>query len=132
MPRRLNITARPQSRDELADWYAAALDEQAGSGLTVTEYAEEIGVAAATLYQWRRRLAVDAEDYRGAPQRPMGLVEVELGTAPTSASSSSGYGPRNERVGTFTVRLDRGRGIEVPREFDDAELRRLVTVLESC
>jgi hypothetical protein len=40
----------------LAGWYSAALSAQASSGLSITEYAPCIGVAAATLYEWRPRL----------------------------------------------------------------------------
>ena len=123
MPK-LRITARPRGRDELAEWYAAALDDQATSGLTVAEYAEEIGVAAATLYQWRRRLSVDAGGDLSAPPRPAGLVEVTLEAERTE--------PSIEAAGVFTVRLGCGRSIELPQHFDGSELRRLVEILESC
>ncbi len=54
----IELSARPRNRDDLAAWYAAALEDQVASGLSVAEYAGLIGVTATTLYEWRRRLAV--------------------------------------------------------------------------
>ena len=44
--RRIDLSHRPRSREKLAGWYAAALDDQASSGLSVAEYAAELGVTA--------------------------------------------------------------------------------------
>ncbi len=116
--RRIDLGARPTSRDELASWYSAALEAQAASGVSVTDYAEQIGVTAATLYQWRRRLSSSSGDSQGRAS----LVEVTIGR-PNTASTSGG----------MIVRLGDGRrSIEVPRSFDGDDLRRLVTLLESC
>lgn len=116
--RRIDLGARPTSRDELAAWYSAALEAQAASGVSVTDYAEQIGVTAATLYQWRRRLSSSSGD----SQRRANLVEVTIGR-PSPANIAPG----------MIVRLGDGRrSIEVPRSFDGDDLRRLVTVLESC
>ena len=108
-------------RDELARWYSEALAEQAASGLSVAEYAEEIGVTASTLYQWRRRLARTEGERQS--RRPFGLVEVAIEDEGDAARAKSEH---------LVVRLEGGRGIEVPVGFDDGELRRLVGVLESC
>jgi transposase-like protein len=108
---------RPRSRVELATWYATALEAQASSGLSVTKFAEEIGVTAATLYQWRRRLWRSAAGQRGQAR----LVEVSLATAQANSVAES-----------FVVRVAGGRSIEVPQGFDEGNLRRLVAVLESC
>ena len=48
--------ARPTGRAGLTAWYAAALAHQARSGLSVAEFARQLGASAATLYEWRRRL----------------------------------------------------------------------------
>ncbi len=112
---------RPVGRDELARWYAEALAEQASSGLSVADYAEEIGVTASTLYQWRRRLAQGEGCDRA--RSPFGLVEVAIEEERGRAEGKAEH---------LVVRLEGGRRIEVPGGFDDAELRRLVTVLESC
>lgn len=116
--RRFDLGERPRSRDELAAWYSAALDGQAASGLSVTAYAEQIGVTAATLYQWRRRLL----DSDGETPGRANLVEVTI-ARPSRPTGDS----------TLVVRVSDGRrSIEVPRGFDGDELRRLVTALESC
>lgn len=74
--RRIDLGQRPTSREELADWCATALAAQASSGLSVSAYAAQLGVTAATLYQWRRRLACDGDgDHEGLPAN---LVEVTL------------------------------------------------------
>ena len=116
---RIGCTRRPRSREELASWYAEALDDQACSGLSMTEYAEELGVSAATLYQWRRRLLSDDRDSGRAES--FGLVEV------TVERDVEG-----REDGAFVVHLHRDRRVDVPRGFDSAELRRLVMALESC
>lgn len=120
MPK-VDLTRRPVSREDLASWYAVALAEQESSGLSVADFADELGVTATTLYHWRRRLAADtAKDGRGSPSS-IGLVEVTVGSRVVAGDT-----------GSFVVRLAADRSIEVPCAFDDADLRRLVTVLESC
>ena len=119
----IDFNGRPQSHEDLPGWYAAALAAQASSGLSVAEYADGIGVTATTLYQWRRRLAAGGGDKGHRSRRSrVGLVEVTVERGAVTANDAK----------TFVVRLGRDRGIEVPRGFADADLRRLVTLLESC
>lgn len=116
--RRIDVGARPASRSELTEWYAAALADQAASGLSVAEYAGHLGVSVPTLYQWRRRIGAPK---RGATADGTKIVEVTLArSAPVTSDS-------------MVVRVCSGRrSIEVPRGFDDEDLRRLVAALESC
>lgn len=111
------MDVRPSRRSELAAWYESVLEEQEQSGLSVTEFAEEIGVTASTLYQWRRRLTTPSRRTGGVAS---GLVRVQV--------ARGGEALR----GTLVVRLNSGRGIEVPRGFDPEELSRLIEVLEAC
>jgi hypothetical protein len=73
-----HLSGRPSARSDLAEFYAAALADQAARGMSIADYAEELGVTAATLYSWRRRLG-------GAPAKaapctdPLGLIEVKMG-----------------------------------------------------
>jgi transposase-like protein len=124
--RKINLGERPGRGGELGGWYAAALEDQASSGLSVAEYAAQLGVTAATLYQWRRRLAGGGggpvERGRSGRPGPRGLVEVTVGSGAEAAREAEG----------FVVRLARHRKVEVPGGFDAAELRRLVVALESC
>jgi len=111
------MEARPSSRCELAAWYESVLEEQEQSGLSVAEFADQIGVTASTLYQWRRRLS---SPDRGTGGAAPGLVRVQVACEQEVPTAS------------LVVRLRDGRGIEVPRGFDRAELSRLIEVLESC
>ena len=116
--RRTHLGERPASRDELAAWYSAALEAQGASGLSVVAYATQLGVSVPTLYQWRRRL-VAAERGKDAGAR---LVEVTSAPAATSVAEPG-----------LVIRVNEGRrSIAVHSGFDDAELRRLIAVLESC
>ena len=116
--RRVDLSERPTSREDLADWYSAALSAQARSGLSVSDYAACIGVTAATLYQWRRRLSPSSAGDQGGSN----LVEVSI-ARPMRSSPDGGL--------IVHVGDDR-RSIEVPAGFDAEDLRRLVAVLESC
>lgn len=116
------LMERPQSRDLLADWYRAALAEQEDSGLSVAEYADEIGVSAATLYQWRRRLESTSSDKRqGGPE----LIEIVV---PEQAALDE----RPVMRSSLTVHLGSSRSIEVSADFDPVALREVVRALESC
>lgn len=116
--RRIDVGARPSSRSELWDWYAAALADQAASGMSVADYAGHLGVSVPTLYQWRRRIGATKREVAAGGTK---LVEVTL--ARSASASADG----------LVVRVCSGRrSIEVPRGFDDDDLRRLVTALESC
>ena len=117
--RRIAIGERPTSRGELAAWYASILERQAASGLSVTEFAEQAGMSAWTLYDWRRRLLSSVATE--ATSTPARLIEVTLAQPEPLAAAG------------MVVRLGDGRrSIVVPSGFDDDELRRLVEVLESC
>lgn len=117
----ITLSGRPQSRGQLASWYAAALEEQAESGLSVSEYAAELGVTPATLYSWRRRLESRVSERGSTARGRDGLIEIAL---------TDGISP--EGGGCFIVRLGDDRSIEVPRGFDEADLRRLVAIVGAC
>jgi len=115
----IHATSRPSSRSDLAAWYETALDEQEGSGLSVAQYAAEIGVTAATLYSWRRRLRPSPP---GAQGEARGLVRVQVcqDVDPVVASAA------------LVVRIGDERAVEVPPGFDAEDLVRVIEVLEAC
>lgn len=105
----------------MAEWYAALLEQQAASRLSVTAFAERVGLSAWTLYDWRRRLSgTGPVDQGSLPSKPK-LIEVAV-ARPESASDEH-----------LVVHLGDGRrSIAVRHGFDCDDLRRLVAVLESC
>ena len=111
--------SRPKSRTELAAWYEAIFDAQESSGMSVAEAADEIGVTASTLYQWRRRL-VAAPD---ADLQAAGLVRVRVGR---------GEEPLSKGSRSVVLRLGENRSVEVPDGFDADELARLIEVVATC
>lgn len=118
-----HVSGRPSERSELAGWYRAVLEAQEGSGLSVSEYAEEIGVTPATLYQWRRRLAAERQVKPRADVPGQGLVRVQVRDEEQIASMGRAV---------LVLRLAGGRSIEVPADFDARALARVVEVLEGC
>jgi len=88
------------------------LAEQEASGLSTARFARERGVSSWALYKWRRRL----RDEDGEVGQFIQLkVAVPAEHAPTLAISC-----------LLCVRVD------VPRGFDEGDLRRLLGVLSSC
>jgi transposase-like protein len=79
------------------------------SGLRRREFCEQRGIAVSTLDYWRRK----AQAY-STPQ----LLEVEV----TTSESAPG----------FALHLANGRRIESSWRFSDAELARLIRVVESA
>lgn len=89
--------------------WASRVREWRSSGKTAAEFAAARGLNAATLKWW------SSEFNRPRPSTPP-VVEVQLGT--TSIASA------------LEVLLPGGSSIRVPRDFDEATLRRLLAVLE--
>jgi hypothetical protein len=83
------------------------VEEQAASGLTRRQYCEQRGISLTTFDYWRREL-------RGKPR----MVKVEVAAG--------------EVAGQFVVSLANGRRIESTWGYADAELARLIRVVESA
>ncbi len=115
----IHAESRPTSRSDLAAWYEAALDEQEGSGLSVAEYAEGIGVTPTTLYSWRRRLESSPP---GRQSEAAGLVRVQVCSDVDQAVTPA----------ALVVRVGNDRAIEIPPGFDAEDLVRVIEVLEAC
>jgi len=113
--------ARPDwDGDELTEreaYYSELLDEQEESGLSVAAFAEYRGLAAATLYSWRRRLGRASSRSRGTA-----LVEVCVHDDDLDEGAA----------GRMTVVTSSGARVEVDADFDESALARLLGVLEGC
>ena len=111
-----NPGLRPSERSQLSAWYTTLLNEQERSGLSVRKFAMRFGINIQSLYSWKKRLT---DPFGSSPR----LVEVKLSTAPSCD---------RERHAPIILRLGRDRAVEVPVDFNAAELKRLVTTLEAC
>jgi hypothetical protein len=83
------------------------MEEYGASGMGRKEFCEQRGVALTTFDYWRREL-------NGKPR----MMEVKVGAS--------------EPVSHFALILANGRRIESPWRFTDAELTRLIRVVESA
>ena len=115
----IHAESRPASRSDLAAWYEAALDEQEGSGLSVAEFADEMGVTPTTLYSWRRRLESSPPGPQG---EAAGLVRVQVSHNVVQAVTPA----------ALVVRVGNDRAIEIPPGFQAEDLVRVIEVLEAC
>jgi hypothetical protein len=98
------------------------------SGLTMKEFAEELGVNVHTLNGWKWKLASEARlkaSLRTAVT-PASFVEV---TATTRHEEHSAADIEVER---FELVLRSGVRVRIPLRFESAALRQLVTALEGC
>ncbi|NRB01392.1 MAG: hypothetical protein HRU32_16555 [Rhodobacteraceae bacterium] len=85
---------------------------------TVAELASKIGVAAWTVYSWKRRFGAASSKPRRRRRSEMHHADlIEVGRLPASD-------PIEIIVGAMTVR--------VPPTFDADELRRLLEVVRAC
>lgn len=109
--------ARSGGRSDLAEYYRGLLDEQAESELSVSEFAEEVGVSAATLYSWRRRLGDSAGEGEARD-----LIEVQV----------AGDEAVLRRGASIVLTVDGRLRIELEADFDDGALERLLRVLSRC
>jgi transposase-like protein len=106
--------ASGRDSQDLAAYYDDLLEEQEDRGLSMAEFAEEVGVSAATLYSWRLRL-------RGQGQQAK-LLEVDLVEGES----------RTRKQGAFTLKVSDRISLEVPSDFDEGALARLLGLLDRC
>jgi transcriptional regulator with XRE-family HTH domain len=96
------------------------------SGLSANEFAAELGVNAATLAQWKYRLAAEARAEMPSETTldpaAVSFVEVNAAVEPVAAE-------RPAAQSTFDVVLLNGITVRVPSQFDAVALRRLVDVM---
>ena len=101
------------SKTESATWrkWRRIVDGQRASGLSVAAFCRRHGLAAASLYAWRRRLA-------------------QAGWAPAFVEAKVVGPPPAQAAGAIEVCLQGGRRVRVGGGFDARVLLELVTALE--
>lgn len=99
------------------------------SGETIAEYARSHGINPWLLYDWRRRLGATARPgpTAGKPPAQAGASTRGAFLPVRIAQPQTSVAPSAEPL---EVVLAGGRRVRVPSNFDDAALRRLVSVLE--
>jgi hypothetical protein len=113
----------------------AVLERWQQSGLPLWRFADSEGISRNTLYRWRRRTGIAAEDLRrrdraraaedvvGAPVAAPLFAEVSSLLRPSSSPAMAM---------AFEVVLGDGTTVRVPQRFDPASLRALLAVLRAC
>ena len=94
------------------------MERQQSSGLSVAEFCRRRGVAASSLFAWKRRLGAEAP-----PEAEPAFVAVQAAAEPTVIPG--GVDP------AAAIELHVGaRRLILPRGFDPATLRQVLAVLE--
>ena len=95
---------------------------QRGSGLSVAAFCHRNGVAASSLFAWKRRLS----DAAAVPA----FVEAMVADAAADAEVAGGGGDAPGRAAGVTIELAGGRRILLARGFDRRALLDAIEVLE--
>jgi hypothetical protein len=105
---------QPRKKDASARW-RKLLEDQEASGLPVSAFCRERGIAASSLFAWRRRLAA------GEPM----FKPVKIAVTSTPALDDGGGGE-----GAIELHLPGGRLLMVRRGFDRQLLVDVIHTLE--
>jgi hypothetical protein len=109
----------------------AVLERWERSGLPLSRFAEGEGIAGKTMYRWRRRLGVGANQVRrGRPVASVGARRAAVQAAPMFTEVSSAL--RAAAAVTIEVVLCSGTIVRVPEHFDAGSLRIVLETLREC
>jgi transposase-like protein len=117
--------------------WAKRVERWRDSGLTLKEFAAEVGVNANTLAGWRWRLGGGRRTGELPRSTPAGAAFIEIVAAPVEGKerSTPELEPRIStavsEVEPIELILRGGQRIRVPARFDATALRRLVDALEA-
>ena len=103
-------------RSDREAYYEVLLNGQEESGMSVAAFAKEMGMSAATLYSWKRRL--------GQPRGGEGSALLEVCVRDEGKST--------QLSGRMIVSLACGTRIELDADFDESALERLLGVVLRC
>jgi hypothetical protein len=125
-PNRSRVPGRHEPRDKREEAWREIFREQAGSGLSHSDFCRERSIPTYSYFWYRRRLKwTKTEAAQGSTtgqKKPSTLVPVRI-SAPSKPSTASG---------AIEVVLTRGRCLRVSRGFDRQTLLDLVRVLEGA
>jgi hypothetical protein len=106
----MNTTGVPSKGKSRSDYWRNLIQQQAGSGQSVSVFCSERGLTEQSLYYWRKRLNLNHK----AP------VSFALVTADHSGSSDAA---------PLELELGSGQRLRIPRGADAATLRTVLAVL---
>lgn len=114
------------------DVWAKRVERWRDSGLTLKEFAAEIGVNANTLAGWRWRLSSREAVAPGAERRAPAFLEIVAPVEEREVEEEGGATVAAARgVDPLEIVLRSGHRVRVPAAFDEVALRRVVAVLEA-
>jgi hypothetical protein len=111
--------------------WAKRVERWRDSGLTLKEFAAEIGVNANTLAGWRWRLSSREAVAPVAERRVPAFLEIVAPVEEHDADEGSATAAAAPGVEPLEVVLRSGHLVRVPATFDEGALRRVVAVLEA-
>lgn len=117
------------------EWARQHVEAQAESGLSVEDFCFAYGLAVRTFYGWRRRLKAKHPSPPGedaASRLPLQQLFAEVSVRSAEPVFPECVSPEPvSSASVVEVVLRSGRRLEVGADFDEAELCRLVALLES-
>src|SRR5512134_1141166 len=112
--------------------WAKRVERWRDSGLTLKEFAAEIGVNANTLAGWRWRLSSrEAVATVASEGRGPAFLEIVAPLEDHNADEGTATEAAVPDVEPLEIVLRGGHRVRVPVRFDEAALRRVVAVLEA-
>lgn len=100
------------------------------SGLPLSRFGEREGIAPKTMYRWRRRLGVCADQVRRG--RPAASVGARRAPAQSASMFTEVSAALRSATVTIEVVLSSGTMVRVPEHFDAGSLRVLLETLREC
>lgn len=113
-----------------AEEMRAVLERWERSGLPLSRFGEREGIAAKTMYRWRRRLGVGADQVRRG--RPVASVGAQRAPAQSASMFTEVSAALRSATVTIEVVLCSGTIVRVPEHFDAGSLRLLLETLREC
>jgi len=128
-PKAWRVPGRCEPRDKREEAWRELFREQAGSGLSHTDFCRERSIPTHSYFWYRRRLEWTKTGAVRGPTAPQAKPSAPSTLVPVRISATSKHGPAQ---GSIDVVLARGRCLRVSRGFDRQTLLDLIRLLEGA